>query len=196
MFDIGQVIVPVYPRRAAETLARDAGRTPEEILAVVERDPLFREFQRGRIPPAAWHAHLSQALGFELSFEEFVAAWNRTLGEQTLLSDELFTELGRGRRLVLLSNTDPIHVAHIENRFRFPHLFAARIYSCTAGKIKPDPALYAEAIEAAEAPPEEILYVDDVPEFVEAGQRAGMQVYRFRGAEELLGELRDRGLVV
>jgi len=43
--------------------------------------------------------------------------------------------------------------------------------------------------------PEEILYIDDVPEFLNAGQRAGMQGLLFTGAEALMAELRRRGIV-
>jgi FMN phosphatase YigB (HAD superfamily) len=195
LFDIGQVIVPVYPRRAAEVLARNARLAADEILAAVRSHPLLAEFQLGRISPERWYEELSQLLGLKISFPEFIAAWNLVLGEQTLLPEEIFERLAAKRRLVLLSNTDAIHVARMEQVFRFPRSFSARLYSCAVGLAKPDPAIYARAIEAAGAAPGEILYIDDVPEFAEAGRRAGLQVHRFRGAEPLLAELRARGLL-
>ena len=98
--------------------------------------------------PRDWHLHLSRRLGSTLSFEPFTEVWNRVLDPQPLQELSLFEKLSKTYRLALLSNTDPIHVAHMEanygTSFRF---FPVRIYSCTVGASKA-PALDRVSTEA------------------------------------------------
>jgi putative hydrolase of the HAD superfamily len=119
-----------------------------------------------------WHEHLTRRFGVRLGFEEFCEAWNRALARETILEEKLFAELGGRYGLALLSNTDPIHVAHMEANFGFMRHFpaAARVYSCAVGARKPSPAIYAKGIAACGVPAREILYVDDVGEYIAAGR--------------------------
>jgi putative hydrolase of the HAD superfamily len=195
IFDVGRVIVGVNVARAMTTLGAGTRLPAEQVWAAIEADPRLREFQEGRLTPQDWHRHLAQRFGLELSFEQFCHAWNSALDPEPILSEDLFAGLAKRFRLVLLSNTDPIHVAHIETNFRFPRYFHGRVYSCGAARVsKPDPAIYKQAIREAAVRPEAILYVDDAPACVEAGRRAGLETILFRGAEGLLTELRQRGI--
>jgi putative hydrolase of the HAD superfamily len=195
IFDIGRVIVRVDISRALTALGAGAHLSAEQVWSAIQSDPRMRDFQEGRLSSHQWHEHLARRFGLKLSFEQFCAIWNSALDSTTLLGQDLFAELAGRHRLLLLSNTDPIHVAHLETNFRFPRHFHARIYSCVAGVSKPDPAIYRQAIRAAGASPDEILYIDDAGEYVEAGQRAGLETIQFRGAEQLLSEFRRRGIL-
>ena len=195
LFDIGRVIVRVDVNRALGTLGAAAGLSAAEVWAAIQADPRWRDWQEGRIEPRHWHVHLAQRFGVSLSFEEFCAVWNGSLDPETVLQEDLFGRLAARYRLGLLSNTDPIHVAHLEAHFSFVRHFAARVYSCRAGACKPDRAIYGRAIEELGVPADQVLYTDDSPEYAEAGRQAGMQAIVFEGAEQLLGELRQRGIV-
>lgn len=195
IFDVGRVIVRVNVSRALAALGVSANLSAEQVWSAIESDPRLRDFQEGRLTAHEWHEHLVRRFGLRLSFDEFCAAWNRALDSQTILEEELFEQLSKRYHLSLLSNTDPIHVAHLEASFSFPRYFHARIYSCVAGITKPDPAIYQQAIFQAGTAPGQILYIDDAAACVEAGRRAGLQTIHFQGAERLLGELHERGIL-
>jgi len=197
LFDIGRVIVDVDVGRAAEPLSLAAKTPPAELWRAIETDPRWPGWQEGRIPPQEWHAHLTRRFGVELGFDEFCAVWNQALLPQTILDERLFADLGAQLRLALISNTDPIHVAHMEKNYSFMRHFpaASRIYSCAVGASKPSPEIFAQGIAACGVSAGEILYVDDVPEYVQAGQHMGMKTIRFVGAEELLRKLSDLGFL-
>ena len=195
LFDIGRVIVRVNLARAFGTLGAQARLSAEQVWGVIQADPLWRDWQEGRISPRDWHGPLARRLSFPLSFEQFRAAWNSALEPETLLGDALFAKLAARYRLVLLSNTDPLHVEHLEANYGFPRYFPARVYSCTVGTSKPEPAIFERAIQEAAAAPSQILYVDDAEEYVAAGRRLGLQGYVFQGAEPFLAELRRRRLL-
>jgi FMN phosphatase YigB (HAD superfamily) len=195
VFDIGKVIVHFDVGRAAEVLGRPAGLSTQQVFERVQSDPKLRDFQEGRLSPQDWHAYLAAQLHFSFSFEEFRTIWCSALDPTPILEEELFRELSARFRLALLSNTDPLHVAHLESRYAFLWHFPARIYSCGVGMSKPRPEIYAHAAQQAGAAPRETLYVDDIPEYVEAGRRAGLEALHFTGRGPLLDELRHRGLL-
>ena len=90
------------------------GLSHMQVLRELEADTRWPDWQEGRMTPRDWHAHLSKKLHFSYSFEEFCAIWNGVLDPAPILPDLLFERLATKCRLALLSNTDPIHVAHIE----------------------------------------------------------------------------------
>lgn len=195
LFDIGRVIVRVDLNSALSSLGAGVGLTAEQVWAAIQADPFWCDWQRGRVAPHDWHLRMAQRFNLSLSFEAFCATWNSSLIRETILDPDLFAELASGYRLGLLSNTDPIHVAHMEAGFSFVRYFPVRVYSCSAGATKPDLAIYRGAIRELGVPPDQILYIDDSPEYVEAGREAGLQAFVFVGASELLATLRHRGIL-
>ncbi|MGC1185787.1 MAG: hypothetical protein WA871_00195, partial [Candidatus Acidiferrales bacterium] len=130
IFDIGSVIVRVNVGRARSVAGGDAKHSPEQIWSAIEADPLWSDWQTGKIEPREWYRHLTQAFGTALDFSAFTDAWNRVLEPEPIIGDELFRALAPRCRLALLSNTDPLHVAYMEKNFSFMRYFPVRIYSC------------------------------------------------------------------
>jgi putative hydrolase of the HAD superfamily len=74
-------------------------------------------------------------------------------------------------------------------RERFPELFDAVVISGEIGARKPDPAPYALAAERLGLPPQEIVFVDDLPGNLKPARALGMVTLVHRGAEQTIGEL-------
>jgi FMN phosphatase YigB (HAD superfamily) len=144
--------------------------------------------------PREWHQQVTARFHLPLSFEEFCAAWNSALDPETILGDSLFAQLGARCRLGLISNTDPLHVEHLEQHFAFLRYFPVRIYSCRVGSSKPSPAIYQKALRALDVPAAGAVYVDDVPEFAEAARQVGLDGILFESAAQIESELNRRGL--
>ena len=145
IFDIGRVIVRIDVRRAMAGLAQSVSMTPEEIWSALEKHPTWLDWQEGRISPRDWHLSVAQRFGATLTFEEFTEVWNRVLDPQPILDNDFFAALAKKYRLCLLSNTDPIHVAHMEKTCGFMSFFSHRIYSCAVGASKPNPLIFQAA---------------------------------------------------
>jgi putative hydrolase of the HAD superfamily len=116
------------------------------------------------------------------------------LDPQTILPDLLFERLATKCRLALLSNTDPIHVAHIEAAYPFVRHFPVRVYSCRVGSSKPSPAIYHHALREVDAIPDEAMFIDDLRENVLAAASLGINAFHFTSADELLAEFSRLGL--
>jgi HAD superfamily hydrolase (TIGR01509 family) len=196
IFDIGRVLVHVDAARAVEHLAPGRSLSPEEAWASLQKDPRWPDWQEGRISPRDWYLHVSKRLGTSLAFDQFTKAWNAALDPDPIQDNTFLEQLSKRYRLALLSNTDPIHVAHMEATYDFFRFFPARIYSCQIGVSKPNPLIYREALRACKVGAEEALYIDDVPAYVEAAQRLGMSGIAFQSPEQLATDLRAHGLIL
>jgi putative hydrolase of the HAD superfamily len=175
-------------------LGANSSLSPAEIWAALEKDPRWPDWQEGRISPRDWHLHVVKRLGISVSFGQFTEAWNRALDPQPIQNVTLFEKLTSGYRLALLSNTDAIHVAHMESTYDFFRFFPVRIYSCSVGASKPNPLIYREALRGAKIQAGEAVYIDDVPAYVEAARRLGMSGIHYQSPDQLASDLEGLGI--
>jgi HAD superfamily hydrolase (TIGR01509 family) len=194
IFDIGRVLIRVDVDRAINGLASGLSLSPTEVWSAIEKDPRWQDWQEGRMRPHDWHLHLSKRLGSSLNFEKFSEVWNLALDPHPMQDVKLFEQLAKSYRLALLSNTDAIHLAHMEPRYNFfPH-FRVRIYSCSVGASKPNPLIYREALRALRVQANEAVYIDDIPAYVEAAQRLGMAGIPYQSPQQLIVDLGKLGV--
>ena len=192
IFDIGRVLVKLDLARAIDGLSQGVSLSPAELWSAIEKDPRWHDWQEGRISPHDWHLHVIKRLGSPLKFEEFREAWNRTLDPVPLQSDDLFASIAKKHKLALLSNTDPIHVAHLESHFSFFRFFPrpARIYSCSVRASKPSPVVFQAALKAVKTPASQAVFIDDIPEYVQAARSLGLRGVQYLNPEQLRTDLR------
>jgi putative hydrolase of the HAD superfamily len=97
-----------------------------------------------------------------------------------------------GFALALLSNM-PIELSRYVTKF-FPSLstFECLIYSCDYGSIKPELAIYRKCLELLKASPQDILYLDDRAENVEAAARLGINSVLFDTVEKTTSRIASR----
>jgi glucose-1-phosphatase len=198
IFDIGRVLVRVDIVKAQLGLTQGLSFTPDELWSAIEKDPHWPDFQEGRISARDWHLNLCQKLRLALSFDEFTKVWNSALDPQPIHPDSLFEHLGKSYHLGLLSNTDPIHVAHLEATYSFFRYFPkpVRVYSCSVGASKPNPLIFREALRACKTKADQTVYVDDIAAFADAARSLGCTGIQFRGPEELYKDLADLGISI
>jgi putative hydrolase of the HAD superfamily len=192
IFDIGRVLVRLDVGRALTDLSDGVSLSPDELWSVIQTDPRWTDWQEGRMSPHDWHLHITKRLGSPLKFADFCDAWNRTIDPQPMQSEDLFAVLTRTKRLALLSNTDPIHVAHLERNFGFFQYFpaAARIYSCSVKASKPSPVIFQAALKAVKAKAPEAVFIDDILDYVQAARTLGLHAIHYQSPPQLRAELR------
>jgi HAD superfamily hydrolase (TIGR01509 family) len=194
IFDIGRVLIRIDVARAMQGLAAGTSLSPAELWTAIERDPQWSDWQTGRISARDWYLHLSKRFGVNFAFEQFTEIWNRVLDPVPIHEDGFFKSLSKNHRLALLSNTDPIHVQHMEATHSFFAFFPVRIYSCAVGASKPDPLIYREALRALKVQADEAVYIDDIAAYVEAAQRLGMAGIQFESSAQLTSSLKALGV--
>jgi len=196
IFDIGRVLIRIDVSRAMRGLAAGTGGSlsPAELWTAIEKDPRWPDWQEGRTSARDWYLHLGKRFGGGLTFEQFTEVWNRVLDPVPIHEDAFFKTLSKGYRLALLSNTDPIHVQHMESAYSFFQFFPVRIYSCAVGASKPNPLIYREALRALKVQAQEAVYIDDIAAYVEAAQRLGTAGIQFQSPAQLVSSLKALGV--
>jgi putative hydrolase of the HAD superfamily len=195
-FDIGNVVLYFSHERMFRQLAAVSGATVAEVRREAVDRGLAQRYDRGELSTEDFLARL-QALG---GGDGNAAAMRRAATDIFSVNRgvESVVEALAGRELELgvLSNTCEVHSTYVVERFAvFRHL-RHRVFSHQVGAVKPEPAIFRAAHEAAGVEPEDCFFTDDRPEFVAAARRAGFEAETFRGARYLRLQLARRGLMV
>ncbi len=192
IFDLGGVLVTRAPERMIQEFAA-ASRRPVEEVAQLITDPAMQAFELGRMTSADFFEYVRGRLGLPWDFQQFTAAWNGMLNEDRTAT-ALLAPLRRRYRLGVLSNTNPLHAAHIRSAWpAFGHIQHWTM-SYEVGLMKPDARIYRHAIERAGVRANEAVYIDDVAEFAEAGRQAGLTAIHLAPGRSLERELRAIGI--
>ncbi|MCB0818886.1 MAG: HAD-IA family hydrolase, partial [Flavobacteriales bacterium] len=112
---------------------------------------------------------------------------------------ELVSRLKERYQVLLLSNTNAIHVPAFEAIIArengipdFKALFHGAYYSCEIGQRKPDAAAYHHVLERHNADPARTLFIDDSIQHVYGARAAGLNAEHLELANEDVIGLVDR----
>ncbi len=194
IFDLGRVIVSFDFRRGYQRIAPLCGLQPEEIEKRIMSSGLVSLFETGGIASYDFAGEFSKLFALDIPYDIFCECWNSVFLPETLIPESMVAGIARHYRTVLLSNTNPIHYAMLRENYPLLRHFHAYVLSYEVGAMKPLPAIYQKAIEAAQCLPEECFFTDDMPAFVEAARTHGIDAVRFESAAQIEAELRRRGV--
>ena len=121
---------------------------------------------------------------------EIRAAWNSLIGNFPLKRLEFLQMLARKYKLILLSNTDAIHISHFEHKVGMS--FASDFYQCfekvyfsyELGLRKPDEAIFTRIIKNHNLSEKRTLFVDDKKENTDAALKLGLHVWNLQVGQE------------
>ncbi len=195
LFDLGNVLLPFSHDKMYEQLSILTGRESEQIKAWSLEQQALQRMDRGEWSFPVLHERFQQWLGRSvdpIDLERAIADIFRRDGEMELITEAL-KEFGI--RLVLISNTCDVHWNWLESRYQVVNHLDDKVLSFKVGHAKPDEAIFRAAIAACGCAPSDILYVDDIERFVEAGRSLGLNGHVFRNASTLRTELQSLGLL-
>lgn len=196
IFDLGRVLVDFDFSLGCEALARRTHRPAADILAVVQSSGLAPQLEAGQLSAEEFVARMTGLLGVTVSYEDFAQDWCAIFLPGTLIPERWVRQLRTRHRTLLLSNTNAIHFAMLRRTYPILDHFDAYVLSHEVKAMKPDPRIYAAAVEAAGCAPEECFFTDDMPGYVEGARRAGLDAVQFTGADRLRADLAARGIVI
>ncbi|HZF80398.1 MAG TPA: HAD family phosphatase [Rubrivivax sp.] len=101
----------------------------------------------------------------------------------------------RGHRLFYLSNMPLEFASLLEHQHAFFDWFDDGIFSSRVRLIKPEPAIYLEAMRQFSVAPADTVFIDDVAHNLDAAQALGWQGIRFESAAQCGEALRKLGLI-
>lgn len=102
-----------------------------------------------------------------------------------------------GKYFVGAINNEPLELNQYRiEAFDLRRNFQVFFSSCYVRSRKPEEHIFRAALEVTQRPPEQCIFIDDRPLNLECPRRLGMNVVHHQNAEQLRGELRNRGVEV
>jgi HAD superfamily hydrolase (TIGR01509 family) len=194
-FDLGKVLVDFNVERMFRQMGEVAGIEPGRVEAAVFADGLQRQYELGQISAREFYEAFCRKTGTRPDYESLEQAGSDIF---KLIPSMLpvVTQLGQaGYRMGILSNTCESHWEHCTRRFRIiAEAFCVHVLSCRIGAAKPDAAIFRAAAEMAGCRPQEIFFVDDLPDHVAGARAVGFDAVQYTSTPELVAELCRRGL--
>jgi putative hydrolase of the HAD superfamily len=194
VFDFGNVLCLEQTQEDMKDMALVSGIPHERFPELYWK--LRPPYDRGDIDgPAYWKAVVGQQ---ELALSRDQIATLIKLDSESITRPNQgavqWAELlhHEGFPLALLSNM-PLELSrHVTKSFPSLSTFEYLIYSCDYGSIKPELALYQNCLELLKAAPQDILYLDDRAENVEAATRLGINSVLFDTVEIAASRVESR----
>lgn len=194
IFDLGKTIVPFDFQRGYAAISEFCPYDAAEIPQRIGSTDLVHRFEAGEVEPEDFVRQFSRILDLDLSYERFCEVWSSIFLPETLIPESLVAGLRRRYRMLLLSNTNAIHFAMIRETYPIIRHFEGYVLSYEVGALKPEPKIYREAIARAGCRPQEIFFADDIPSYVDAARREGIDAVQFESLPRLEEEFRARGI--
>ena len=194
IFDLGGVLVPFDFKRAYARMAPLCSYPAEEIPGRLRGTDLVTRFESGQIEPGRFVSELSAVLELRTTYDEFCDLLNCIFLPHTLIPAYFIESLKSRYRLLLLSNTNPIHFEKIQRDYSLLKHFDHFVLSYQVGAVKPSPEIYRAALANAKCRPEECFFTDDLLPYVEGARRHGIQAVQFHSFEQLTAVMDDLGI--
>jgi HAD superfamily hydrolase (TIGR01509 family) len=193
-FDAGDTLIDFYStgERVTRIVHERTGRRISAEQAAPFYDAAFHHAQGGRAN-GLW---VTDEAAEQRYWATFYLGWLRAAGlpedralAQELVEDTVNVEIyeafpdsaptldalrAAGVRLVLISNAFP-SMARIMRRLDLERHFDTCLYSCEVGYEKPAAEIIDLALSAADQPPGQACFVDDVPGHIEAAMSLGIR---------------------
>jgi HAD superfamily hydrolase (TIGR01509 family) len=183
-WDLGGVILRTEdhgPRRAWEARL---GLAPGDLARLVFNGSASQETMLGRATSDSVWESVGASLGLTVSDRDQLRA---DFFSADRIDDELVAFIRGLRprvRVGLISNAWPEVRRLLESTWRIADAFDPLVLSPEVGLVKPDPAIFREALVRAAVLPAQAAFVDDLPENVDAASALGMRGVLFRTSSQ------------
>lgn len=195
LFDLGNVIIPFDFKLAYARLQPLCNYPATEIPARMRRTDLVRRFESGQIGAEQFVKEFSAVLDLSITYHEFCDLWTSIFLPEPLIRESLLAGLAERHRLMILSNTNPIHFEMIQANYPLMRHFHHSVLSYEVGAMKPSAEIFEHAVAEAGCAAQECFFTDDLAANVEAARAFGMDAVQFQSAAQLDAELAARGLL-
>lgn len=188
IFDLGRVLVNIHFRgQHFRALATALGADPDTAFALYAGLPEVIAHNTGKLTS---HEFYEAAIpGGEIcTEEEFVRGWC-DIFEPIPGMEDIFRRAAAKYPITILSDTDPLHWAHLRAALPWLELASKPCLSYEVGALKPDPSMYAAACAAVGRDPDKCLFIDDLAANVMGAMQFGMYGIIFDGPANLTDHL-------
>ncbi len=195
IFDLGRVLVKIgTDGDKFGRLMRAMRIEPAQAFATYWFTPEVRQHMAGEMDSLEFYYRAKERFDLPHSYNEFVEGWCDLFSPYPEM-EELFARVAERYPVGLLSDTDPLHWAHILAHNPWLKKIAKPSLSYEIGYLKPHPAMFNAAAADCGRQKRQCLFIDDVQANADGARHYGMPALLFTGPEKLSRDLRGLGIL-
>jgi glucose-1-phosphatase len=183
IFDLGGVLINLDLPQCIQNF-KDLGLQDfEQHLSLFGQKGFFLQFEKGQISIPEFRAEVRKLCPNTLTDAQIDAAWCSFLCDIPNQKMEMLLELKKKFRLLLLSNTNQLHI-EVSTAGEFARIgkkitdvFNKCYYSYEMGMAKPDAIIFETLLADAGVSAKECLFLDDGPKNIEQAAKMGIQTH-------------------
>lgn len=195
VFDLGKVLVDFDFGIAAARFQKRCRVSEGELRKALDQSTLLHRYEAGELSTAQFFDTVRSLSKFDGTLPEFRAIFGDIFTPIPSMIALHAALRSAGIPTFVFSNTNEIAADHIRENFPFFGTFDGHILSFEHGAMKPDERLYRVVEKVSGCSGQAILYLDDRPENIAAGQRLGWQSIHHRDPDETMRAVRRFGLL-
>jgi glucose-1-phosphatase len=192
VFDLGNVLINFDYNMAVKKFDKIEPGLGKKFLDHHKNNyHIHRAFEKGLITEKEFIKIALAGVGHKVDSDTFSKIYSNIFTPNNDVI-ALLPVLKKEFKLILLSNTDPLHKKYGWEKYEFLSYFDHLVLSFEAGSVKPEEKIYKTVEELSRVPSQEHLYVDDISEYNEAALKRGWDAIQFTNYRQLIEELKAR----
>ena len=182
IFDLGGVILNIDYKLTIAAFEKLGVKNANSFYSKKVQDPIFDKLEAGTISPKEFLEQLQKECD-NASIELVENAWNAMLLDLPQSRLNYIKTLKNNYQIFLLSNTNAIHIRAFKNKIgaekwkAFSSVFDKMYLSYEIGLRKPNKEAFQIILEENKLKPNEVFFVDDSPQHIEAAKSLGINCY-------------------
>lgn len=194
-FDLGGVLFGFDYTIALSKIENKMEASIDEVIDRLYLKDFGLNFEKGLLSSEQFYLNFKEAFGATLNFDEFVDAWCDIFYPQVQVID-LVRNLKGKYPIYLISNINQLHFEFLYNRFaQVFDVFDGLILSFKVKSVKPEFEIYKALKDKAGADFEDIIYIDDRKDLIDAAKNFNLQCIQFSSHTQLLNDLKGLGVL-
>lgn len=194
IFDLGGVILDLSVDHTLQAFSELSGIPKAGIQDMYAGTPGFLEYEKGLMEDDAFRNFVRQTFSITAGDEAIDACWNAMLRGIPPVKLDLLLRLQGEFTVFLLSNTNAIHLDHINSKMlpkngqqhSLDHYFHKAYYSHRMKKRKPDAEIFEQVLEENNLVPEQTLFLDDYAVNIEGAKTVGIKTIHVTAPDLIL----------
>jgi glucose-1-phosphatase len=194
IFDLGGVILDLSVPHTIQAFSDLSGLPTEEVVKIFFSSPEFNDYEKGLLSDTGFRDFVRYAYKIRASDSQIDDSWNAMLRGFSKKKLELLKKLKQQYRVFLLSNTNNIHLQHI-NQVVLKNVtgendldtyFHRAYYSHKLLMRKPEPQIFKKVLFENDLRAEETLFMDDNAANIDAAQQLNIKTIYINTPDHIL----------
>jgi len=196
LFDLGKVLLDFNFETGVQALHAACSISRDRLEEVLWDENWICRYERGEISTTEFHTYLRDTADLDLDLPGFCQTWSSVFLPGLLVSEDLLLALKRKYPLILVSNTNEVHIDFVRSNYRLLDYFDHQVLSYEVGSLKPDRKIFEYAIAVSGHEPEALFFTDDREENILAARQLGMHAHQFKTESQLVDALQHAGVEI